>query len=79
MDNSDTRSLVRHYQDDVKFLLAALSEDGPTEGVFGARYREEALDDLYRGVAHRSQAAENPRAALLDLHNRLSSAAEREL
>ena len=78
-ENSRTHSLVKDYQNDVKLALAALSEDGSTEGVFVARYREEALDYLYRRVAHRSQAVEDTRAALLDLHSRPSSAAEREL
>jgi hypothetical protein len=36
-------------------------------------------DHLYRRAAYRSQVAENPRAASLELNNQPSGAGEREL
>jgi hypothetical protein len=43
-DCSSTLLLVEHNQNDVEFILAALSEGRPIEGVVIARDGEEALD-----------------------------------
>ncbi len=54
-DCSSTLLLVEHNQNDVEFILAALSEGRPIEGVVIARDGEEALGYLLRGAAYRSQ------------------------
>jgi hypothetical protein len=78
-DYSSTLWLVEDNENDVESTLAALSEGRPIEGVFIARDGEETLDYLLRRAAYRSQGAENPKARLLGLNDRPSSAAERVL
>jgi hypothetical protein len=76
MDNSSTHSLVENNYNAVEFTLAALGEGRPTERVSVTRVGEKALYYLYSRSAFRSRAAEYPGAALLDLHNQPSNAAE---
>ena len=66
--------LVEDNQNDLESTLAVLSEGG-----FIARDGEEPLDYLHRRAVYRSQAADDPKAELLGLNDKPSSAAEREL
>ncbi|MDQ3496465.1 MAG: hypothetical protein M3514_02875 [Actinomycetota bacterium] len=71
--------LVEDNQNDLESTLAVLSEGRTIEGGFIARDGEEPLDYLRRRAVYRSQAADDPKAGLLGLNDKPSSAAEREL